>query len=304
MGTVRHYKDDGSAVDETGLFGYNKGARSIFLDSNTGNATFGIQGERAGAGQINITPSQGTITGGNYKYDEGVDKKNNPIGTGMKIDLGKVTYENNKKIVTGPSIVFGSGRFTVNSKGHLTAKGGGHIAGWEIGDTALTKDDVGMSSDNDTGNKNKNKAFWAGAKESDKNNAPFNVNFNGDVVMTSAQIGIQDKNNKEDTANIFIKNGRIYTEGHDHYSDNKDGFYIGPYGIKLGGTFSVSKEGTLTAQKGYIGDSTDGFWIDNNAICTVGKRDRDKDPKTKSISKNGKRGIRLTKTYISLGPNA
>lgn len=302
MGTVRHYKDDGSAVDETGLFGYNKGARSIFLDSNTGNATFGIQGERAGAGQINITPSQGTITGGNYNYDERTDKENNPIGTGMKIDLGKVTYENNKKIITGPSIVFGSGRFKIDSKGHLTAKGGGHIAGWQIGNTALTKGDVGMSSDNTTGNKTKNKAFWAGAEESDKDNAPFNVNFNGDVVMTSAQIGIQDKNNKESTANIFIENGRIYTEGHRSYSDNTDGFYIGPYGIKLGGTFSVSKEGVLTAKAGYIGNSTEGFWINNNAICTKGKT---QDKKVNgSINKNGNRGILITPTSISLGRKA
>ena len=289
MGTVRHYKDDGSAIDETGLFGYSKGARSIFLDSKTGNATFGIQGK--GAGLIEIKPGKGTITGGDYN-------PNNK--TGMEINLGNKSGKDDDE--KGPSIKFGSGKFSVNSAGELTAQGGGSIAGWHIGPSALTKDTVGMNSL--VANNKENKAFWAGAEENNKNNAPFSVNFNGDVVMTSAQIGIQDKNNKESTANIFIENGKIYTQGHKSYSDNTDGFYIGPYGIKLGGTFSVSKEGTLTAQKGYIGDSTNGFWIDNNAICTVGKRDRDKDPKTKSISKNGKRGIRLTKTYISLGPNA
>ena len=289
MGAVRHYKNDGSAVDETGLFGYSKGARSIFLDSETGNATFGIQGQ--GAGLIEIKPGKGTITGGDYDPS----KK-----TGMEINLGNKSGKDADE--KGPSIKFGSGKFSVNSAGELTAQGGGSIAGWHIGPSALTKDTVGMNSL--VANNKENKAFWAGAEENNKNNAPFSVNFNGDVVMTSAQIGIQDKNNKESTANIFIENGKIYTQGHKSYSDNTDGFYIGPYGIKLGGTFSVSKEGTLTAQKGYIGDSTNGFWIDNNAICTVGKRDRDKDPKTKSISKNGKRGIRLTKTYISLGPNA
>lgn len=274
MGTVRHYKDN-SAIDETGLFGYKKGARSIFLDADTGNATFGIQGN----GQIEITPDKGTITGGGYKNDN---------TTGMLIDLAT------------PQIKFGSGKFSVNSAGELTAQGGGSIAGWHIGPSALTKDTVGMNSL--VANDKKNKAFWAGETENNKNNAPFSVDFNGNVVMTSAQIGIQDNNNKKDTANIFIKNGRIYTEGHEHYKDDKDGFYIGPYGIKLGGTFSVSKEGVLTAQKGYIGNSTEGFWINNNAICTKGKT---QDKKVNgSINKNGNRGIRITPTSISLGRKA
>ena len=56
----------------------------------------------------------------------------------MKIDL------------KAPSITFGSKNFSVNQNGELTAKGNGSIAGWKISDTALTKGDVGMSSDNTT----------------------------------------------------------------------------------------------------------------------------------------------------------
>jgi len=47
-----------------------------------------------------------------------------------------------------PEIKFGSGNFSVNKDGHLTAKGGGSIAGWNIENSKLSKDTVGMSSDN------------------------------------------------------------------------------------------------------------------------------------------------------------
>jgi len=43
-------KGDAQAEEKTGLFGYSHGARSIFLDANTGNATFG----KPGAAQITI----------------------------------------------------------------------------------------------------------------------------------------------------------------------------------------------------------------------------------------------------------
>ena len=99
MGTVRHYKDN-SAIDETGLFGYSKGARSIFLDSKTGNAIFGIQGK--GVGLIEIKPGKGTITGGDY----------NPSNkTGMEINLGNKSGKDADE--KGPSIKFGSGKFSV-----------------------------------------------------------------------------------------------------------------------------------------------------------------------------------------------
>jgi len=38
---------------DTGIMGYDHGARSIFLDAKTGNATFG----KSGAAQIKITAS-------------------------------------------------------------------------------------------------------------------------------------------------------------------------------------------------------------------------------------------------------
>lgn len=313
MGTVKGDKT------QTGLFGYKDGARSIFLDSDTGNATFGIQGN----GQILIKPDSGTITGGNYKEVEKNDKGEiTKAGSGMKIDL------------KAPSITFGSKNFSVNQNGELTAKGNGSIAGWKISDTALTKGDVGMSSDNTTQTINnvvkqglRKKAFWAGKFSDDDTNpdhAPFSVDFKGRVVMKQAQIG--GAFGSESYNKVWIKDGTIYTENvvqkedgtkykntlqnHNTFDSPYEGFYIGSDGISLGKYFSIDNKGTLITKKGYIGDppkkdkgvwDSNGFVIDSNAICSYGKRVTDSSP---SPTKNGIRGIRLTKSYISLGPNA
>lgn len=84
--------------EEVGLFGYNQGARSIFLDAETGKAIFG----QTSKGQIILDPShnEAIITSGNYDtYRK----------TGMQINL------------TAPSITYGSGNFTVDSEGKLVA---------------------------------------------------------------------------------------------------------------------------------------------------------------------------------------
>lgn len=114
MGKV---KESNQSVADIGLIGYAKGVRSIFLDSNTGKAVFGANGK----GQITIDPTQNTarLYSGNFKYSP------DGIGTGMEIDL------------TTPQIRFGSGNFEVNKEGHITAKGGGSVAGWQITDNEL-----------------------------------------------------------------------------------------------------------------------------------------------------------------------
>jgi len=114
MGAVK----TGSKI-ETGLFGYNNGQRSIFMDAETGKTVLG----KRGAGQITINPdsNQAQIYSGNYNYSPGTS-----AGAGMLIDL------------TSPYIRFGSGHFEVNSAGNITAKGGGTVAGWKISDDALT----------------------------------------------------------------------------------------------------------------------------------------------------------------------
>ena len=82
------------ANEDVGLFGYNKGSRSIFLDAKTGKAVFGEK-EKS---QIILDPAndRAEIRSGNYSTTS---------KTGMMIDL------------TTPEIKFGSGNFSVNKYG-------------------------------------------------------------------------------------------------------------------------------------------------------------------------------------------
>lgn len=92
----------------TGLFGYTHGQQSIFLDSETGSATFGI----AQAGQIKINSGineygefnpDPNIQSGNYN----TETKEEP-GTGLSIGFG-----------TNPYIYYGSRKFTVDPNGNV-----------------------------------------------------------------------------------------------------------------------------------------------------------------------------------------
>lgn len=105
-----------------GLFGFNSGVQSIFLNAEDGSATFGSNGK----GQVIIQPGENRaiIKSGNYSSN-----------SGLLIDL------------TTPEIRFGSGNFVVNSAGHLTAKGGGTVGGWNIGDHSLTAGYITLHAD-------------------------------------------------------------------------------------------------------------------------------------------------------------
>lgn len=99
MGKVKLNSDSNEKI---GLIGLYNGIQTIFLDSKTGKAEFG----RAGGGQIILDPStdQAIIKSGNF---------NTTAKTGMQINL------------TEPSIIFGSGNFSVDSTGKLKATGVG-----------------------------------------------------------------------------------------------------------------------------------------------------------------------------------
>ena len=126
MGDVKNNSGD----TDTGLMGYNKGERTLFLDAQTGKSVFGKNNDS----QIIIDPSSETakIYSGNYNYSPGTT-----AGAGLEIDL------------TDPHIYFGSGHFTVDREGNLVAKGGGEIAGWQIGDTRLSSSDSNVYFESD-----------------------------------------------------------------------------------------------------------------------------------------------------------
>lgn len=275
----------GNDEPKTGLFGYGNGIQTIFLDANTGVAEFG----KTGSGQIKIEPgdnnkTHATITGGNYIYD-----KTN--GKGMQIDLSE------------PSIKFGSTNFYVTKDGYLYAKNGGQIAGWDIKEYALTKGKVGMSSDNQKIDKGKRVvdkdnnpvidndriAFWAG--DTTSTNAPFRVDFGGDLVANTATLGSGTK--KITLGQSSSEYSAIYSNSKNSLSSTNSGFYLGTDGISLGSNFSVNQDGELTAKKGYIGSSiSNGFTIAGKAIYN-----------TKSIGymDTTQNGIYLGKDGIGLG---
>lgn len=226
---------------EIGLFGYNKGQRNIFLDAETGKAVFGVNN----GGQIILNPSEGKaeIKSGNYN-DSGEQKG------GMLIDL------------TTPKINFGTGNFSVNSSGYLTAKGGGSIAGWKIGNTTLTSDNNKVSF-----NSLSEKAD--GTSIVIKAGDYFTVDFNGKIKAAKGMLG-------SGTSPITIGKGEGTSEGKSALYSKKtskdsssDGFYLGTDGFALGNrhdtwvkneaktvsSFQVDTDGTVYMKEGYIGGS-------------------------------------------------
>ena len=100
--------DKGIETKEQGIYGYYKGQKTFMINATNGKASFG----KDGSGQIILDPStdEAIITSGNYKPaeidDKGVVTK---AGEGMEINL------------SAPSITYGSGKFSVDSEGILSA---------------------------------------------------------------------------------------------------------------------------------------------------------------------------------------
>lgn len=139
---------------QVGLFGYADGVRSLFLNADNGSAMFGRADK---GGQIMVDPSSEKA----YLYSSNFFKSYNQQ-SGLPTNYSKSNWSGQGLLVdlTTPQIIFGNGNFTVNEQGHLTAKGGGSIAGWKISDTRLT------SADNKT-------ILYSGGGDSD---ARLNIN--------------------------------------------------------------------------------------------------------------------------------
>ena len=200
MGKV---KEAGKNFYDIGILGYNHGQRTIFLDSEDGSATFG----KLGNGQIILDPKTDKAMIYSYGFWKNYTNKNKPTnysssnynGQGLLIDL------------TTPEIRFGSGNFIVNKEGHITAKGGGTIAGWNIDDTKIYSE-ANVSGSNPkitmdsslasiySNNKNSmistqngfyigSDGFALGAYSSSKGHNPFQVNNEGVLFSNSGSIG-------------------------------------------------------------------------------------------------------------------
>lgn len=298
--------------EEIGLFGYNKGQRSIFLDSETGKAEFG---KNSSGGRIIIDPSQNIdgqakalLYSNNYPIDAFLsDPYVNSIknSNGLIIDLST------------PQIGFGSGHFYVTDSGNIHAAGGGDIAGWQIGTDSIHKDTdtthVGMRSgiSNDvnvntpSGAVSKARAFYAGL------NNNFYVTHDGYLRASQATIGSGNNLIYIGSSGENGENSALFTYGKGSKNANLDGFYIGTDGFGLGlsykgvnpdntnqyiSAFQVDDTGKAWFRQGHIGDQN-GWTITNsnnlNALYTG----------TKSTFNSNVEGLFLSPSGIKLGSN-
>lgn len=135
-GVVIGHVCEKDGFDKVGLFGYWYGHRTIFLDSESGKAEFGMAGDKQGQIIIDPQKNRAMIYSGDYKLgDLNPDTAKNG-GKGLMIDFSE------------PYIQYGNRNFSVDKNGWLTAKGGGSIGGWQIDDYCIWQNAVGISSYN------------------------------------------------------------------------------------------------------------------------------------------------------------
>lgn len=218
---------------ETGMFGYYKGQRSLFLDAETGDAEFGIASE----GQIKIRASdgQGTISDGHYHYNHN-DPNDPEPGRGLKIKFTSTPKDpSDPNDELGPYIKYGSGNFMVDANGHITAQGGGSIAGWNITDNYLQSPDqhTTLYSDNGTAEaliSNDNSDAYTGRKWSDTRKLRFDINNrfkvdeDGAIKSTAGLIGGW----KIGQETLMSKDGKMYLN-----SSKSDNYKLNNQPIRL-----------------------------------------------------------------------
>lgn len=193
MGEV---KEAGKTSTEVGLFGYNWGERTIFLDAETGSATFG----KSGIGQIIIDPTEdkAQIYSGNYSTSE---------ETGLMIDL------------TTPEIRFGSKNFIVTANGTLTAVNAnitgtiyadeGEVGGFTISGKSLYTGSKSSLSSSKKGVYIGSDGISLGA------DSPFSVNNDGNVEVSNLSVsgGILEiwlEKNSEDEIVFYAADGELH----------------------------------------------------------------------------------------------
>ena len=248
-----------NSSNDTGIFGYQHGQRSIFLDAKTGNASFG----KPGAAQIKITASsgEGTIQSGDYSYNT-----TNHNGKGLKIKFSSTGSGTEQ----GPYIRYGSNKFSVSADGSIHAAGSGDIAGWSITDSTLYKSNVGLNSntnnssynpnttpnDKSLSTNNGNMAFWAGTGSGNEAKN-FYVTHSGYLFSKSGKIA-----NWNITANRLSQN-KVGLNAPASINDNTVAIYAGSSSNTLtDNPFYVTYGGYLRSTSGKIAGWS--IALDNN----------------------------------------
>ena len=268
-------------IVQNGLMGYYHGKQSIFLDAETGGATFGV----AGAGQIIIEPnSESEIDeNGNLKYratlrsGNFIPKDETHEGSGMEIDLAT------------PSIRFGSGNFYVTEDGAMNASGKGTIAGWSIEEDRLTSikdknkitiqagtnyDSMGNTieaciySNSHDKLEETSKGFYLGGNgisigkslkaecEYDEQNNLTSVMYIGDVTNFDSRWEINGYSTVTEEGDTKVSPYGYIRYGNITLNTGSNGVYLGTNGIRLGDKFRIKPNGVVEA-----GDLNGSRWI-------------------------------------------
>lgn len=203
---------------DTGLLGYSEGDRTFFVNSDNGSAIFG----KSGIGQIIIDPQGNRALlyssnfWENYNADTGlpIDYNNNNVNSPDRVIVninptipeGEDTHGMLIDLTT-PGIYFGSGNFSVDYKGHLIAKGGGSIGGWEIADFKL---------------------------------------YSQNKTLTLQSMQHIDQIEEDGSVTTVDIPASIYSNKHYALTNTSNGFYLSQNGLSIGKKFKVTNEGVVT----------------------------------------------------------
>ena len=261
---VKQTEVKSSLNQRIGMFGFDRGIQSLFLNAEDGSAIFG----KSGNGQIIIDPKAeiGMLYSSNYWKDYNT-KDGKPInynnsnknGQGMLINLSE------------PEIRWGNGNFYVTSNGDLHAGGNdeGDVGGWYIGSSTLKSNNYKKNRQGillDAGNdkivlgSSQGRIYSGSHSELTSTSEGFCLNHeglsigskvyidkNGTLRLGSGAVGNIGKHWTIDVAandpdnNSYIKYGE---------KGKSNSVYIGTDGIYLGNKFSVTSQGILTAKEG------------------------------------------------------
>ena len=244
--------DSGASITQIGLLGYSEGKQSIFLDAETGDATFGV----AGQGQIELRPGPNrTSKIAKWHINE---KTLSSEDNNITIHSDGKIYSNGKSSLTdihdgfylgadGISLGIGDGVFSVDNEGKLTSVSG-TIGGWKINTDQLYNNSIHIKS--------KGSILGGGSEDDprwiirDNGSAQFyNIKITGTPDMPGYQSTLSWGDNK---FNVFQDGSIAAPAGH-----------IGEFVIDSGlrnanSTFSVTPNGGINAANGTFKVGIDG----------------------------------------------
>ena len=286
--------ETGSSKNYIGILGYSHGKQSIYLDADTGNATFGIDGE----GQIKLIPGgTSTIaewqinksslgkksTGGSvYLYsDNGTPSSNNP-------DYNRST--NPIQVAIEAKSGDGKRKVQIDYDGFIFANHG-LIAGWSVTDDSFGKRGSGGNVHLYSGNAySTNNPLYSDSRKIQlafeaKGSGTVDIDYSGYIYADYGQVGgwyltkdafmdcTNGWDNKGKKITISARTGTIYSNNKNSLYSAGDGgtggYYIGSDGIALGpgvDVFSVTSAGVLKSTRGTIG----GWHIESSRLYSEG----------------------------------